>query len=191
MVSHIHRSALTGALAVLAAVTSLGAQARPTISNPRPGPVMTPPAIATPATPALATPFLHSGTYQLRLQAPSPSTGAQVTTVTDVHVVVIGQTVHLTTGSSTETLDGTLSGSQVQIHGVAGGAKVTMTGSSTPSGVAGTIALQDSTRTVRGTFALTVVHTAQLSNNGQSGSSGRPGWKEFWREWLCRLFLIC
>lgn len=188
-------SVLTLVASLLSAVT-LSAQGTPTIANPHKPLSVTPPTVAappalTPAPSPSSASVLHTGRYQLRLQAPSQATGAQVTSVAEVNVLVTGTAVHITAGSPTDAFDGTMSGNQLQVHGVSDGANVTLIGAPTPSGVAGSLTTQDSTRIVHGTFALTVIHAAQLHKIEQYGSkppaAPSKSWREIWHDFWCGL----
>ena len=184
--SHGIRLPVVTALITLRTVLPTTAFAQVTMSTPvKP---ITPIAVTTPLpsgpTMVPASAILHSGSYRLKIHVVAGDDApGDIQNETDVAVVVSGTgvTINGTSASSgTAALSGTIASNQFTASGSDGAMHVSIAGTGTPSGVAGTLTAVSGSRTAHGTFNLVAMPPSHLRKIDEYGTKpatpAPPAW---------------
>lgn len=155
--------------------------------------VQTAPPLATPAL-SLVNAMLRTGSYQLKIHVlPGGDQLNDIQKETDVAVTVTGASVTIN-GTSPSTgaaaLNGTIASNQFTATGSDGGMHISIAGTGTAAGVAGTLTVGSGNKTAHGTFNLAVVPPSLIHKVKEFGSKPAPAPVQgggFWG-WLDALF---
>jgi hypothetical protein len=145
-----------------------------------------------PATPALSlvNTMLHSGPYRLKIHVlPGGDEPVDIQRETDVIVTVNGASVTIngsSPASGTAALIGTIASNQFTATGSDGAMHLTIAGTGTAAGVAGTLTVGSGSKTAHGTFNLAIAPPSLLHKVKEFGSTPAPAPVQgggFWGWW--------
>ena len=188
-----HRSRLAiAALLVTSSALTAPVLAQVTTRTPIQPITPIPDKVALPTGPAVSptSGILHSGSYRLKIHVlPGGDAPNDIQKETDVAVVVSGTSVTINgTSPSTGTaaLNGTIASNQFTATGSDGPMHISIAGTGTASGVAGTLTVGSGSRTAHGTFNLRAMPPSQLHAIAEYGTKPPPPPTQgggFWGWW--------